>query len=287
VAGLRIAFVVMLCGGLVPATSAGAETPEAEVERLANDAVNAYKGADYKRAVELLQKAYEIRQVPALLYNMAKAYDKLGDVEHAYDTYRLYADSAAAEPKLKAKAELRVAALAELRRKKKAEEKANETPPPPQPQQQQAQQQNAPPPVNLEPTLQPPPTPEEQRAHAHDEFVQGKKRDRLITIVLGGATVAFAAVAIGLSADALMRENKYHASTSPDDKSRLESEAKLRANVADGFWVGTAVAAGVTGYFAWRAFLRKEPGASASGSVALVPLWMPAGGGGIAAVGRF
>jgi tetratricopeptide (TPR) repeat protein len=282
VAGLRIAFVVMLCGGLVPAASAGAETPEAEVERLANDAVNAYKGADYKRAVELLQKAYEIRQVPALLYNMAKAYDKLGDVEHAYDTYRLYADSAAAEPKLKAKAELRVAALAELRRKKKAEEKANETPPPQPQQQQQAQQQTAPPPVNLEPTLQPPPTPEEQRAHAHEEFVQGKKRDRLITYVLGGATVAFAAVAIGLSADALVREGKYHASTSPADKARIESDAKLRANVADGFWVGTAVAGGVTAYFAYRAFLMKEK----APAVALAPMLGP-GGGGIVAVGRF
>ena len=60
------------------------------------------RGADYNRAVELLTRAYEIRQVPALLYNLAKAYDKLGDVEHAYDTYRRYADSADADPKLKA-----------------------------------------------------------------------------------------------------------------------------------------------------------------------------------------
>ena len=43
--------------------------------------------------------------MPALLYNMAKAYDKLGDIDHAYDAYRLYADSAAADPKLKARAD--------------------------------------------------------------------------------------------------------------------------------------------------------------------------------------
>ena len=277
--GARVAFVVALCCGLWPAARAVAETPEAEVERLAAEAVNAYKGADYKRCVELLQKAYEIRQVPALLYNMAKAYDKLGDIDRAYDAYHLYADSAGAEPRLKARAEQRVAALAEAKRKKKAEERAAEAPPPP-PVQPPAQPPQT---GNLEPTLQPPPTPEQQRAAAHDEFVRGKKRDRLITIVVGGATVAFLAVAVGLSADALVREDKYHSAVYPSDKSRLQSQATVRANAADGFWVATAVAAGVTGYFAWRAFLRKEP---AESRVALVPLLAPTGGG-LAAVGRF
>jgi hypothetical protein len=177
-----------------------------------------------------------------------------------------------------------VAALAEMKRKKKLEERAQEAPPPqptptPTPQPQPAQPQTG----NLEPTLQPPPTPAEERAAAHDQFVRGKKRDRLITMVVGGATVAFLAVAVGLSADALVRENKYHSAVYPSDKSRLQSEATVRANVADGFWVGTAVAAGVTGYFAWRAFLRKEP---AESRVALVPMMGPTGGG-LAAVGRF
>lgn len=279
--GVRVAFVVALFCGLWPAGRATAETPEAQVERLANEAVNAYKGADYKRCIELLRKAYEIRQVAALLYNMAKAYDKLGDIDHAYDAYHLYADSAAAEPKLKARAEQRVAALAEMKRKKKLEERAQEAPPPqPTPAQPQPAQ---PQPGNLEPTLRPPPTPAEERAAAHDAFVRGKKRDRMITIVVGGATVAFLAVAVGLSADALVKEGKYHSAVYPSDKSRLQSEATVRANVADGFWVGTAVAAGVTGYFAWRAFLRKEP---AESRVALVPMMAPTGGG-IAAVGRF
>ena len=281
--GVRVAFVVAVCCGLVPAAVlvvapglARAESPEAEVERLAADAVNAYKGADYKRAVELLQQAYEIRQVPALLYNMAKAYDKLGDIDKAYDTYRLYADSAAAEPKLKQRAEQRVAALAEAKRKKKAEERAAEPPPPPPP-----------PPAVVEAPKPVGPTAEERRAQAHDRFVRGRKRDRLITIIGGGATVAFLAVAVGLSADALVVEHDYHATTSPDGKSRLESDAKLRAGVADGFWCATAVAAGVTGYFAWRAFLRKEP---AESRLALLPFAAPTAAGlsaGLAAVGRF
>src|SRR5689334_11838211 len=116
---------------------AHAESAEAQVERLAADAVNAYRGADYNRAVELLTRAYEIRQVPALLYNLAKAYDKLGDVDRAYDAYRRYSDSADAEPRLRNKADARLAVLEEIRRRKKAveraAERAGEPKPPPQP----------------------------------------------------------------------------------------------------------------------------------------------------------
>src|ERR1700761_4052034 len=100
-------------GVVLAATPAPArpESAESEVERLAADALNAYKGADYHRAVELLTRAYEIRQVPALLYNLAKAEDKLGDVERAADAYRRYAQSAGADPKLKARADARLVVL--------------------------------------------------------------------------------------------------------------------------------------------------------------------------------
>jgi tetratricopeptide (TPR) repeat protein len=268
---MRVAFVVALLGAFAP-SSAFAESPEAEVERLANEALAAYKGADYKRAVELLEHAYDIRQVPALLYNLAKAYDKLGDIEHAYDTYRQYVDSAAADPKLKARAEARLTALAEAKRTKAAGARAAELPPPPPPQ-----------PAEVEPTKPPPPSAAELQARAHEQFVRDRRRSRLFTIIAGGATVAFAAVALGLSIDALSQQHQFDRATFPVDKSRLKSDATVRAGVADGFWCLTAVGAGVTGYFAWRAFLRKEPSAPA---VALLPFASPAGVG-VVAAGRF
>ena len=116
----RAWVVVALMVAAATGPRAHAESAEAQVERLASEAVNAYRGADYNRAVELLTRAYEIRQVPALLYNLAKAYDKLGDVDHACDAYRRYADSADADPKLKAKADARLVVLDEIRRKKAA-----------------------------------------------------------------------------------------------------------------------------------------------------------------------
>ena len=84
--------------------------------------------------------------------------------------------------------------------------------------------------------------------------MRDRHRARILTLAVGGTTVAFAAVALGLSIDALEKEHQYSTTTQPDAKSRLESDAKVRAGVADGFWCATGVAAAVTGYFAYRSF---------------------------------
>jgi len=264
----------MLVGTLC--TPARGESPEAEVERLASEAVSAYKGADYKRAVELLQKAYDIRQVPALLYNLAKAYDKLGDIDHAYDAYRQYANSAAADPKLKVRAEARVAALNEARRKKAAEARAVDTP-----------TTTPPPPVENKPTppaeqVAPPLNEEARRAQSHDEFMRDRHRARVAVIAAGGATVLVAAVALGLSVNALSLQHQFDRATLPDDKSRFESQARVQAGVADGLWCVAAVGAGVTGYYLYRSF-RHEPPPPLMG---LLPMIAP-GGGGLVVAGRF
>ena len=268
---MRFAVVGLVLGALAGAGRAHAESPEQQVERLAAEAVNAYKGADYKRAVELLQRAYDIRQVPALLYNMAKAYDKLGDIDHAYDSYRQYANSAAADPKLKARAEARLALLTEEKRQKAAEQRAVETPPP---------VVEKPPPV-VEAPRPPEPTPEERQARAHDDYLRDRHRARVTTIVLGGATAAFAAVALGLSVDALGKEHLFAGTTDPDAKARYKSDAVVRGAVADGFWCAAAVGAAVTGYYLYRSFRHERPP-----SVAFAPLVAPSAGG-LAAAGRF
>lgn len=268
--------VVSLVVGVVLTASpprAWAEPPEAQVERLAADAVNAYRGADYNRAVELLQKAYEIRQVPALLYNMAKAYDKLGDVEHAEDAYRRYMTSLDADPKLKAKAEARVAVLDEQRRKNAAAERAVETPRPTP----IATPARLPPtePVHVAPQsvvieTHRAPAPRDDRKHA-----------RVVALALGITTVALGGVAIGLSVSALSLHNQWTSEFGGDEDTRrpIKNDALLRAGLADGFYALTAVSAAVTGYFLYRGF-RAERAPSLAVSVS------PAGSY-IAALGRF
>jgi hypothetical protein len=274
VPGLRCALLLgFLVGSASLPAAARSESAEAEVERLAADALNAYKGADYHRAVELLTKAYEIRQVPALLYNLAKAEDKLGDVERASDAYRRYAVSGGADPKLKARAEARLAVLDEARRKQaaraEAEAAAAATPPP-----QVAPQR----PVVVEP----PPVSAEQLAADERALRQRRRhRDRLFALGFGAATVAFAAVAVGLSVDALGLRNDYSASIDFEKKQQLESDALLRAGVADGFYAATVAAAVVTAVFLYRGFHHER-----AERLALAPSLSPSAWG-LVASGRF
>lgn len=103
--------VVSLLLATSTADSAAAETTDQLVERLGNEAINAYKLNKYDKAVELLNRAYAIQPLAALLYNLAKAHDKLGDPVTAYETYRKYLATGDADPKLVPKAQARIEAL--------------------------------------------------------------------------------------------------------------------------------------------------------------------------------
>ena len=266
---VRVALVVVAVM-VVTATGGRArgESAEAQVERLAAEAVNAYKVADYNRAVELLTRAYEIRQVPALLYNMAKAYDKLGDVDRAYETYRRYADSADADPRLKAKADARLVVLEDLRRKKKLADRPVE--PRPQPTMTPPPQ-----PATVEPPKPAAPTAEEIKEQLKRDRQRARRRDRFVALGLGVGAVALAGVAVGFSVSALQAQSDWSAQYGGVEATRraLEHTAVERAAIADGFYAGAAVAAGIGAYFLYRGF-RPEPTAP---SLALVPVASPSG----------
>ena len=44
-----------------------------------------YESGDYQHALEEFQRAYELSQRPQLFYNIALAYQQLGDLEHAVE----------------------------------------------------------------------------------------------------------------------------------------------------------------------------------------------------------
>jgi len=281
VRGLRAWVVMALVATAATAPRARAETAEAQVERLASDAVNAYRGADYNRAIELLTRAYEIRQVPALLYNLAKAYDKLGDIEHASDAYRRYADSADADPKLRAKSEARLVVLEEARRKKAAAQRLVEQPKQPPP---PLVEHPPPKPAEIEPARPAPPTAEQIKQQLKEERQRERRRDRYVALGLGAGVVAFAATAVGLSVSALQLQSQWSSQYGGNEADRraLKDEAILHAGLADGFYAGAAVCVGVGAYFLYRGF-RPEPTAP---SLAMLPAVSPSSVG-LAVAGRF
>ena len=280
--GLRVVGRGGAGGGGSDGRRARAESAEAQVERLAADAVNAYRGADYNRAVELLTRAYEIRQVPALLYNLAKAYDKLGDVEHAYDAYRRYADSADADPKLKAKSEARLAVLEEARRKKAAAQRAVE----PKPQRRRGEHVAAAAGAGRAACS--------RRHRRRSEIKEHLKRraaarcaSAIATSRSGSASARsrFAGVAVGLSVSALQLQSQWSARVRRrrSGAARAQGHALTRAAIADGFYAGDRAAAAVGAYFLYRGF-RPEPTAP---SLALAAAWRRRRASALVAAGRF
>jgi outer membrane biosynthesis protein TonB len=241
------------------ARSSHAESRANPVEKLAADAANAYRAGDYGRAAQLLERAYKIQPVSALLYNLAKAYEKLGDDDKAADLYGRYASAEDADPRLKQKAEARVTALAPPPPKPRPRK-----PPPPDPAEQPsekeqpaerkpAEQQSAPPPATVEKPAPPAPKPEP----AEPPEVRAKRRDKAIGIALtavgGGALIS----AIGLSGSVLSIKSQFDGSLDESYKIDRYNAALPQSIAADVLYVVGAAAVAVGAYFLWRGLHRE------------------------------
>ncbi len=146
----------------------------AAVEELASRAAERYAAGDYAQAIALTTKAYDIRPLGALLYNIAIIYDKkLKERDLAIDYYRRFLAARDAEPALLEKATHRLELL-----------KAAPEPPVPPP---------APPPAVTAPPVLPPAT-----ANPRDDAEQPLARRRTIMLASGGTLLALGVVGIGV-----------------------------------------------------------------------------------------
>jgi tetratricopeptide (TPR) repeat protein len=124
---LTLCALLLVSGGALaqPEPGAGAGLSQDEqAQRLADEGVEAYRSGKYATAVKLFKQAYALRQEPALVYNLAKTYDKLDQRNEALEYYRRYLVAEGTDEKLRARAEERVAALSR-------EEQKDVAPPPP------------------------------------------------------------------------------------------------------------------------------------------------------------
>ncbi len=260
-----LAVVLVLCvvAGVARAGHGPKVTP---VEKLAAEAAGAYRAGDFAKAAELLERAYQIEPLSAILYNLAKAYEKLGQSEKAADRYARYAAAADADPKLKAKAE---AHAASLRGAKEPKPVMGENVPPPT-----TPTTNAPPPpATVEapppPPPAPPPPPVDERQVAWKHTL---RRDRAAAIGFAITATVGLAIAVGLSANALSLHNQFSASLDEDKKRSLEDSAKSQAIGADIMYAFTVAAAAGSVVFFYLYFRAKR---SPPPSQAFVPLLAP------------
>jgi Tfp pilus assembly protein PilF len=248
---LALALVV----GLGPSGAAwaqGAEpTSETEFKAHLDRGMAAYKAGDYATALVAFEQAWATKEAPALLYNIGRCYERLGDGDRALETYERLLAAAGTTAELRAKA---LESVAALKREQAARVAAARVPAP----------STA--------------TPGEGPASLEASPVAATPRSRALewTLIGGGAVAAAVGASFGVLA--LVAEGKFEDATAREDKVRYKDEADRDALIADiGLGVGAlAVASGVVLFF-----VRDD-----DESIALAPSWL-GDGAGLAAVGRF
>ncbi len=219
------------------------------VEKLAADAAVAYHGADYAKAVDLLEQAYRLRQMGVILYNTAKAYDKLGDQEKAVELYRRYSASSDADVSLRARADARIAAYEDTH-----------------------QRQRIPPTHRPLEVVRPPPveTPEQRTLRL---WVERRRFGRRLGIGFVSTGLVCAFTAVGLSATAYAQHSNFENSTGEADPRRsARDRARAFAISADVLYGVAAVSAAVGAYFLWRGY--HPEGAPGSARISSVAPWV-------------
>lgn len=198
----------------------------------------------YEKALDEYRESYRLSHYPAILYYIALCQEHLGALDEAR---RTFADYLAADPTTprRERVEARIRNL---------ERRENSLPIPPfdepNPEPERAPGVASSPKQATTPRTSAPPGPQH--------------RDRLIALGLGAGTVAFAAVAIGFSVDALQLHDKLAQSYGVADEATRRAQRDTlveHAAIADAFWAATAVAAVVTGYFVYRGFRHRHEAA--------------------------
>ncbi len=67
-----------------------ASSIDARADQLFEQSAEAYNRGEFQRAVELLKEAYRLKPDPVLLYNLARAYEGLGDLPNGLASYQAY-----------------------------------------------------------------------------------------------------------------------------------------------------------------------------------------------------
>ncbi len=103
-----LSFVLLLWSD--PAFGQSERQRRARVVELVTESQTHYEAGRFQQAIDLLRQAYELEQSPTISYNLARAYEGLGDTEGALTAYRRYLE-AAPEASDRGAIEQRIAAL--------------------------------------------------------------------------------------------------------------------------------------------------------------------------------
>jgi tetratricopeptide (TPR) repeat protein len=252
---MSLRFAIAAAFALSTAVPASAKSREdSQIEEFAKQAEAKYKQGDFRGSAELLLRAYEVKALPKLLYNAARAYDKAGDTNEAMRFYQRYLDAEKTDPDLVKKS---ARALDRLRA-------SIPSPAPPAP---------TPPPAPS-PEVKPAPEAAVAPAPTANELIQrapppsSPRRFKFATAAAGGLAVVSLGAGTFFAVTANRESAVFKASQDPDLKPTLRDHARRDAMFADvGLGVGLVLAAAtITLFLIGRpAALPAEGGGSAAG----------------------
>lgn len=273
-ASVAFAVTLLLAAPGSARAGAAAPSPRAEVTRLAKLSHQQYQAGDYAAAAQTLLQAYELEPVPALLFNVAKTFEKAGNVEQAMRFYQRYIDAENSDPKLIRQASHALDALRlqqderarqarEAAEKAAADKAAADKAAAEKAAAEKAAAEKAP---AANAAVQVPP--QEPRVE------QRAARSRGVPYAFFGVAVAGlgGGAILGMTANQLARDEK--ASTDPVAKPDLRTRARQRALVADAAY-GVGSAALVAG----AVMILLEPKDSKVAAALPRPLLLPQGAG--------
>lgn len=215
-------FVVLLSLAGTPAIAVAAEGQQT-FDVLVNEALEAYRGRDYDRAIARFTAAYEQRAEPELLYNIARSHERALRRKEAIAMYERFLKSPGTTAELRAQA---LAAVEALKREESAMARAAA-------EDRQARTVTDTPPKNdasVARTVAPAP---KERSHT-----------LAWSLIGGGAAVAAAGGVFGVLA--LGSNSDFDNATTPSDKIDLRDETKQRALIAD-VLIGVGVVSAAVG----------------------------------------
>ena len=90
-AGIAAAVLVFCLGALAPTAAAQPKkADEGTALQLFEQGYKAYQEGRFQQAIELLERAYAMKQEPVLLYNLARAHEGVGNLDQAISMYERY-----------------------------------------------------------------------------------------------------------------------------------------------------------------------------------------------------
>jgi hypothetical protein len=95
--------------------SSAADAGSARISELNEAGARAYSGRNYRAAIERFVEAYAIDHDPNLLFNIARCYEKLGEIDAAVEKYEAFLAAPGADTEGRIKARVSLTELSRLR----------------------------------------------------------------------------------------------------------------------------------------------------------------------------